>query len=472
VTRCNPRGGAPRRSAIRTRRPLAPDAPTSYAARERLGSAPLWQTLSSPHLSPPRPSGVKILCTTRAAHHTADALRAALAEVGPEETAFYWRAPSGETLLADRLLYAWELAGDDRFAQSQAALNAAREAFTEVAVETAARGLKLFGGLAFAPEVASEWSAFGAGRWLLFGRVRGITEGQAWEQQLELIETAQVEHAHAAEPSVALPAPYADRLAAAAASCRAGELEKLVVANWTDAPVASSVTPATIAAALDDRFAACTTYALLAEGDCFVGATPELLLATDGDSLRTVALAGSAPRGRDEAADALQMAALRRSEKDLREHCIVRDDIFVRLGPLATHITMGVAPAVWALPNIFHLRTPISGLLQPGVTPLSVAAALHPTPAVCGAPRAAAAARLAADEGGARGWYAGAIGWLAGSGDLELVVALRCALLRDNSARLFAGVGVVAASEVAAELAETESKLSAMRGALGLTEAH
>ena len=472
MTRCNPRGGAPRRSAIRTRRPLAPDAPTSYAARERLGSAPLWQTLRSPHLSPPRPSGVKILCTTRAAHHTADALRAALAEVGPEETAFYWRAPSGETLLADRLLYAWELAGDDRFVQSQAALDAAREVFTEVAVETAARGLKLFGGLAFAPEVASEWSAFGAGRWLLFGRVRGITEGQAWEQQLELIETAQVEHAPAAESSVALPAPYADRLAAAAASCRAGELEKLVVANWTDAPVASTVTPATIAAALDDRFAACTTSAfcrapLRSTSPCATDA-----IATDGDSLRTVALAGSAPRGRDEAADALQMAALRRSEKDLREHCIVRDDIFVRLGPLATHITMGVAPAVWALPNIFHLRTPISGLLQPGVTPLSVAAALHPTPAVCGAPRAAAAARLAADEGGARGWYAGAIGWLAGSGDLELVVALRCALLRDNSARLFAGVGVVAASEVAAELAETESKLSAMRGALGLTEAH
>ncbi len=414
---------------------------------------------------------MKIHCTTRAAHHTASALREGLALVDPEETAFYWRSPDGEMLLGDRLLHSWEVGAGDRFAQSQAALDEARAHFVETTDGCSARGLRLLGGLAFAPEVASEWRAFGAGRWLLFGRIRGITEGLAWEQGLRIDDLPAAVPAASAPTSDAPPAPYADRLAAAVESCRRGELEKLVVASWTDAPVSSSVTPATIVTALDARFEACTTYALITRGDCFVGATPELLLATDGDSLRTVALAGSAPRGADAASDALAIAALRRSEKDLREHCIVRDDIFVRLGPLATHITMGVAPAVWALPNIFHLRTPISGLLHPSVKPLQVAAALHPTPAVCGAPRAAAASRLAADEGGARGWYAGAIGWLAGSGDLELVVALRCALLQQGSARLFAGVGVVAASEVRAELAETESKLAAMRGALGLTEA-
>lgn len=414
---------------------------------------------------------MKILCTTRAAHHSADALRAALAEVGPEETAFYWRSAEGEMLVADLLLLSWEVGPGDRFAQSQAALDEARAHFVEATDGSQARGLRLLGGLAFAPEVASEWSAFGAGRWLLFGRLRGITEGLAWEQELRIDDPPTAAPSASTPLADSPPAPYADRLAAAVESCRRGELEKLVVASWTDAPLVAGVTPATAVTALDERFEACTTYALITRGACFVGATPELLLATDGDNLRTVALAGSSPRGADAAGDALAIAGLRRSEKDLREHCIVRDDIFLRLGPLASHITMGVAPAVWALPNIFHLRTPISGLLQPGVTPLQAAAALHPTPAVCGAPRAAAAARLAADEGGARGWYAGAIGWLAGSGDLELVVALRCALMCDGTARLFAGVGVVAASQVAAELAETESKLAAMRGALGLAEA-
>lgn len=414
---------------------------------------------------------MKILCTTRPAHHTASALRAALAELGAEETAFYWRTPSGETLLADRLLHAWELGSDDRFAQSQAALDAARDGFVERADGTAPRGLRLLGGLAFADGVSPDWRAFGAGRWLLFGRIRGITEGVAWEQELRLDGAPGASSASANTASVSIPAPYADRLAAAVASCRSGELEKLVVAGWVDAPVGPEVTAAAVVEALDARFEACTTFALVVNGDCFVGATPELLLASEGESLRTMALAGSAPRGGDAAADLLAQAALRRSAKDLREHCIVRDDIFVRLGPLASHITMGVSPAVWELPNIFHLRTPISGLLQPGVTPLRVAAALHPTPAVCGTPRAAAAARLAADEGGARGWYAGAVGWLAGNGDLELVVALRCALLRGGTARLFAGVGVVAASELDTELAETDAKLSAMRGALGLAEA-
>ena len=458
-------------ASIPTKRPLAPDAPTSYAPRERLDSVSLPPALAGPPLQPPRVFGVKIHCTTRAAHHTASALRDSLALVGPEETAFYWRSPDGETLLADRLLHSWDVGSSERFAQSQAALDEARAHFDEVTDGCSSRGLRLLGGLAFAPEVASEWRAFGAGRWLLFGRLRGITEGLAWEQELRIDDPPTEGPSASAPLADAPPAPYADRLAAAVESCRRGELEKLVVAGWTDAPLAPGVTPATIVAALDGRFAACTTYALLAGGACFVGATPELLLATSSDSLRTVALAGSSPRGADAAGDALAIAALRRSEKDLREHCIVRDDIFVRLGPLASHITMGVSPAVWELPNIFHLRTPISGLLQTGVTPLQVAAALHPTPAVCGAPRAAAASRLAADEGGARGWYAGAIGWLAGSGDLELVVALRCALLQQGSARLFAGVGVVAASELSTELAETEAKLSAMRGALGLTEA-
>lgn len=470
MPRCNPRACANRPSGIQTRRLLAPDLPTSYAPRERLGSAPFSAALAGPLSQPPRVFGVKIHCTTRAAHHTASELRDALAFVGRAQTAFYWRSPEGEMLLGDRLLHSWEVGAGDRFAQSQAALDEARAHFAEVTDGSQARGLRLLGGLAFAPAVASEWSAFGAGRWLLFGRLRGISAGVGWEQELRLDGQPASSQSAASAVVDAPPAPYAVRLAGAVESCRRGELDKLVVANWTDALVAG-VTPASVVTALDERFEACTTYALLNAGECFVGATPELLLAACGDSLRTVALAGSARRGADAAGDALASAALRRSDKDLREHFIVRDDILVRLGPLATHVTMGVAPEVWALPNIFHLRTPISGLLQPGVTPLHVAAALHPTPAVCGAPRAAAAARLAADEGGARGWYAGAIGWLGGSGDIELVVALRCALLRNGTARLFAGVGVVAASEVAAELAETDSKLSAMRGALGLSEA-
>ena len=87
---------------------------------------------------------------------------------------------------------------------------------------------------------------------------------------------------------------------------------------------------------------------------------------------------------------------------------------------------------------------------------------LHPTPAVGGEPRAAALPLIPALEGLDRGWYAGAVGWTDLSEDGEFCVALRCALLRERVAHLYAGCGIVADSDPAAELAESEVKLEAL----------
>ena len=93
---------------------------------------------------------------------------------------------------------------------------------------------------------------------------------------------------------------------------------------------------------------------------------------------------------------------------------------------------------------------------------IELAGMLHPTPAVGGEPWPAAAAAIAELEGMDRGWYAGPVGWMDATEDGEFCVALRSALLRDREAHLFAGVGVVAGSDPAAELAETEVKLQAL----------
>ena len=88
---------------------------------------------------------------------------------------------------------------------------------------------------------------------------------------------------------------------------------------------------------------------------------------------------------------------------------------------------------------------------------------LHPTPAVGGEPWPERAPRAIAElEQMDRGWYAGPVGWMDATEDGEFCVALRSALLRDREAHLFAGVGVVAGSDPAAELAETEVKLGAL----------
>ena len=87
---------------------------------------------------------------------------------------------------------------------------------------------------------------------------------------------------------------------------------------------------------------------------------------------------------------------------------------------------------------------------------------LHPTPAVGGEPRDAALVAIPELEQMDRGWYASPVGWMDAVEDGEFCVAIRSALLRDRIAHLFAGNGIVADSDPAAELAETELKLDAL----------
>ncbi|HET9719430.1 MAG TPA: chorismate-binding protein, partial [Solirubrobacteraceae bacterium] len=93
---------------------------------------------------------------------------------------------------------------------------------------------------------------------------------------------------------------------------------------------------------------------------------------------------------------------------------------------------------------------------------VELAGVLHPTPAVGGEPWGRAEPLIPALEGFDRGWYASPVGWLDHTGDGEFCVALRCALLRGDTATCFAGCGIVADSDPAAELAETETKLQAL----------
>ena len=120
------------------------------------------------------------------------------------------------------------------------------------------------------------------------------------------------------------------------------------------------------------------------------------------------------------------------------------------------------------LPAVVHLHTPIEAVLRPGVSPLSVARALHPTSAVAGTPRAEAIGFLRAHEGFERGWYAGAVGAI-GPSRLTLAVGLRSALLSGSTARVFVGAGVVRGSTPDGEWIETERKASTMLAALGVS---
>jgi isochorismate synthase len=194
----------------------------------------------------------------------------------------------------------------------------------------------------------------------------------------------------------------------------------------------------------------------------FVGATPERLICGADGQIQTMALAGSAPRGTTEKDDQRLGYELLQSLKNQQEHQIVVTMIHNALTTICSHISVADTPHLLKMKNIQHLETAITGSLLPGHSILEAIEDLHPTPAVGGFPRLPALAAIRAYEGLDRGWYAGPIGWIGASGNGEFAVALRSALIDGSEATLFAGCGIVAASEPESEFAESRLKLEIM----------
>ncbi|MFF0144009.1 isochorismate synthase [Amycolatopsis sulphurea] len=214
------------------------------------------------------------------------------------------------------------------------------------------------------------------------------------------------------------------------------------------------------------------TYAAeLPGGATLVGATPELLLSRAGDSVFTTPHAGSMPRAADPAADRANGERLRSSAKDLEEHAVVVEYVVETLRPFCRKLDVPSGPELVSTPAIWHLRTAITGeLLDRSVTALDLAAALHPTPATCGTPTAGARALEKELEPFDRGYYAGTVGWVDAAGDGEWAVAVRCAEVTQQSLRLYAGGGIVPASDPEVEYQETVAKFGTLLAAMGLDD--
>jgi len=206
-------------------------------------------------------------------------------------------------------------------------------------------------------------------------------------------------------------------------------------------------------------------------GMALVGASPELLVARDGDRVTCRPFAGSAPRAADPELDSVAGAALAASAKDRHEHQLVIDTMADALRPLCTELTIAPAPELSRTTALWHLSTPISGRLRNiSTTAMDLTLALHPTPAVGGVP-ARAAADLINELEGDRGFYAGAVGWCDAHGDGRWVVSIRCAQLSADrlGALAHAGGGIVAESDPDDEVAETTTKFVTILTALGVS---
>ncbi len=258
------------------------------------------------------------------------------------------------------------------------------------------------------------------------------------------------------------PEHYEAAVARAVEMIRAGELEKIVLAREVEVRAPVDFEPAALFGVLRAEFRSCFCFCIGRGEATLVAASPELLVRREGQRVSTLALAGSTRRSADPAVDDHLGERLLRNESNREEHAIVVRRIERALRPHAVWIAAAPEPAVVRMANIQHLATPIRAQLAAPLDTLALGALMHPTPAVGGEPLVRAAPLIPALEGVDRGWYSGPVGWTDATGDGELCVALRCALLRGAEARCYAGNGIVAGSDPAAELAETEVKLAAL----------
>jgi isochorismate synthase len=425
----------------------------------------------------------------------ADPSAAVLASRRADDRYFCWEEPGRDGFAIATLGSAHELVsrGPGRFRdlrEDSAAVTTRRLADEPEALPTGAGPLWV-GGMSFDPGggAAPQWASLPpallvlpelllsrgrAGSWLTLCALAGggadpaALRGRAEGRLLGLTEAA----LPPLDPSPTVgvevrgtrpPADYERAVAGAVQRIRAGHWRKLVLARevTVDAPAAHSV-PA-LFGALRELFDSCFVFCVGTPEADFVGASPELLARRDGASAATVALAGSARRSADPAVDDHLGEQLRRSGKDRQEHRIVAERIRRRLEPYSVWVEVAPEPVVVRVANVQHLATPIRAQLTESRSVLELAGLLHPTPAVGSEPAGEAGQRLIAElERLDRGWYAGPVGWMDMAEDGEFCVALRSALIRDRRAHLFAGAGIVADSDPAAELAETEVKLGAL----------
>lgn len=273
------------------------------------------------------------------------------------------------------------------------------------------------------------------------------------------------------------PEAYGEMVRKALMLFDAGDVNKIVLSRAMDVELDSAIDYEYVLRDLLRRNAHGYTFAVPIWPDdlttnrptaVMIGASPELLVRREGARVFINPLAGSIPRHADPIEDQARRDGLAISEKDLREHGYVVRDIVRILREHCESLDVPEGPSVIGTDALWHLSTFIIGRLKnPRTTALELACALHPTPAICGYPTAAAFQQIQALEPFDREYFAGLVGWQRENGDGEWALTLRCARYDgERSLRLYAGAGTVAGSDPESEIRETATKMETFMRAI------
>jgi menaquinone-specific isochorismate synthase len=238
---------------------------------------------------------------------------------------------------------------------------------------------------------------------------------------------------------------------------RDGLFRKVVLSRRITSEIKSSPSFHYILTRLNQNYQNCTVFLYKSENSVIFGATPEQLLKLKDSSLEFDALAGSAKRGDTEDDDEKIACSLLKDKKNSEEHYYVIDFIKESTSAYVNNLKQ-FDTGIKKFSNIQHLYTPIKAELNSSDQIYKLVDDIFPTPAICGSPKGTSYNYIINNEKFDRGLFSGIIG-LISPGEMDLIVAIRSALLNDNKLYVYAGCGIVRDSDPASEFEETEIKM-------------
>jgi menaquinone-specific isochorismate synthase len=342
------------------------------------------------------------------------------------------------------------------------------------------RHLRFFGGLSFSG--SDHWQSFGRGRFVLPRLTLSGGKIHLAVMSAEDLESAKLEiqqicfqpepfDSNIARPVARTYSPTIDgwqsNVDEALSLIRNEVLEKIVLSRKAvfnfEAPLNPVALTKRLQANTNDCFIFCFNFD---DASSFVGATPERLFFREGNRLQSEVVAGTRMRGQDPKEDEKLAIELLTSDKDQREHDIVRKSIRQKLHKYIDLLEVDSQASILRLARKQHLRSNVQGNLKPEVSDGMLLERLHPTPAVGGYPTDNALPEISRIEPFDRGWYAAPVGWI-GADSAQFAVAIRSGLIQSNTLSLYSGAGIVRGSDPDEEWQEVENKIQDFISVLG-----
>lgn len=195
-----------------------------------------------------------------------------------------------------------------------------------------------------------------------------------------------------------------------------------------------------------------------------VGSSPEILVRLEGDTVTARPIAGTRPRGKTREEDVALAEELLADPKERAEHVQLMDLGRNDVGRVAQTGTVHVTDnmVIERYSHVMHIVSNVEGKLKPGMDAIDVLKATFPAGTVSGAPKVRAMEIIDELEPSKRGIYAGAVGYLGFNGDMDVAIAIRTAVIKDQTLYVQAGAGIVADSVPESEWMETQNKARAV----------